>query len=86
MINKEETGAVYLPWDVGLPAAPGLTEVLQDGARLVLLDALRHHVQDVVHHSCPELQVKVRLNALLGHLQLPEQDVVARCMRTSHDS
>ncbi len=43
--------------------------MLQDGASLVLLDALWHHVQDVMHHSCSQLQVKVRLNALLSHLQ-----------------
>lgn len=41
--------------------------MLQDGPGLVLLDALWHHVQDVVHHSSTELQVKVGLHALLGH-------------------
>jgi hypothetical protein len=41
--------------------------VLQDGLGLVLLHALGHHVQDVVHDSGPQLQVKVRLDALLGH-------------------
>ena len=40
----------YLPRDVGLPAAPSLTEMLQDHPRLVLFDPLRHHVQDVMHH------------------------------------
>lgn len=33
-----------LPGNVGLPAPPGLTEVLQNGPGLVLLDAFRHHV------------------------------------------
>lgn len=59
---------MYLPRDVGLPAPPGLTEMLQNGTSLVLLDALRHHVKDVMHHSCSQLQVKVGLNTLLGHL------------------
>lgn len=56
-----------LPGDVGLPAPPGLTEVLQDGSGLVLFDALWHHVQDVVHHGSTQLQVKVRLHTLFGH-------------------
>lgn len=55
-----------LPWDVGLPAPPRLTEVLQDGSGLVLFDALGHHVQDVVHHGGTQLQVEVRLHALFG--------------------
>lgn len=40
----------YLPRDVGFPAPPSLTQVLKDGLGLVLLDALWHHVQNVVHH------------------------------------
>ena len=52
----------YLPGDVRLPAPPRLAQVLQDDARLVLLDALRHHVQDVVHH----LQQVGRGTAKLG--------------------
>jgi hypothetical protein len=55
------TGAAHLP------AAPGLAEVLQDGLGLVLLHALRHHVQDVVHDGRAQLEVVVRLDALLGH-------------------
>lgn len=39
-----------LPGDVGLPAPPGLTQVLQDCPGLVLLNSIRHHVQNVVHH------------------------------------
>mmetsp|Transcript_3491 Transcript_3491/g.11579 ORF Transcript_3491/g.11579 Transcript_3491/m.11579 type:complete len:907 (-) Transcript_3491:778-3498(-) len=58
--------AGHLPRDVGLPAAPRLREVLQDRARLVGLDALGHHVQDVVHHGGAQLEVVVRLDALLG--------------------
>ena len=42
--------AGHLPRDVGLPAAPRLGQVLQDGPRLVLFDSFRHHVQDVVHY------------------------------------
>jgi len=56
---------IYLPRDIGLPAAPGLAEVLQDGACLVLFDPLRHHVQDVVHYCRTQFQVKVALNSLL---------------------
>lgn len=44
-----------------LPAAPGLGEVLHDGARLVLAHALGHHVEDVRHHRRAQLQVEVRL-------------------------
>ena len=57
----------HLPGDVGLPAPPGLAEVLQDGPGLVLLDALGHHVQNVVHDGSTQLQVKVGLHALLSH-------------------
>lgn len=56
---------IYLPGNIGLPAPPSLTQVLQDGSGFVLFDPFWHHVQDVVHHSCPELQVEVRLHALL---------------------
>ena len=41
--------------------------VLEDGARLVRLDALRHHVEDVVHHRRAQLEVKVGLDALLRY-------------------
>ena len=40
--------------------------MLQDGSGLVGSDAFRHHIDDVMHHSCAELQVKVTLHALLG--------------------
>lgn len=43
--------------------------MLQDCARLVRLDSLWHHVQDIVHDCRAELQVVVRLDALFGHLQ-----------------
>ena len=41
--------AGYLPGDVGLPAAPGLAEVLEDRSGFVLLDPLGHHVKNVMH-------------------------------------
>lgn len=56
-----------LPRNVGLPASPGLTQVLQDGSGLVLFDTLRHHVQYVVHHSSTQLQVKVRFHTLFSN-------------------
>ena len=52
-------GDTHLPGNIGLPAAPGFTEVLQDCPGLVLFDPLRHHVQNVMHHSCPKLKVKM---------------------------
>ena len=77
--------SAHLPGDVSLPAAPGLTEVLQDCACLVLPDALGHHVQDVVHDGRTQLQVKVALHPLLGNglchalrvssLKLPREEV-----------
>lgn len=66
-LGHEAVQRTHLPRDVGLPAAPGLAEVLQDGPGLVLLDALGHHVQDVVHDCGAQLKVKVGLNTLLGH-------------------
>ena len=42
--------AGHFPWDVRLPAAPCLAQMLQDGTCLVLLYAFWHHVEDVVHH------------------------------------
>ena len=47
--------------------------MLQNSTSLVLLDTLRHHIQNVVHDSCSELQVKVGLNTLLGDLQQDKQ-------------
>ena len=74
-----------LPGDVGLPAPPGLGQVLEDGPGLVLLDSLRHHVDNVVHHAGAQLQVEVGLDPLLGDrlghalavppLELPGQQV-----------
>mmetsp|Transcript_19442 Transcript_19442/g.63358 ORF Transcript_19442/g.63358 Transcript_19442/m.63358 type:complete len:470 (-) Transcript_19442:1597-3006(-) len=88
--------ARHLPRDVGLPAAPGLGEVLQDGARLVRLDALGHHVQDVVHHRRAQLEVVVRLDALLGHrlgdalggaaLELPGEQVAKPALEQRHNA
>lgn len=147
----------HLPRDVGLPAAPRLRQVLQDGAglgrgdketsveakttrhndgtitchviqatrydssprlcllhssgdssrwttyaprpppsHLVLLDALRHHVQDVVHDGGAQLQVEVRLHALLGHrlgdalglapLELASQQVAQPALQERDDA
>lgn len=39
--------------------------MLQDGSGFVLFDSFWHHVQDVMHNGCPQLQVKVRLHTLL---------------------
>ena len=86
--------AGHLPRDVGLPAAPGLAQVLQDGAALVRLDALGHHVEDVVHHRRAQLEVVVRLDALLGHrlgdalgraaLELARQQVAQPALEERH--
>ena len=59
----------YLPGDVGFPASPGFRQVLQDGARLVLLDPLRHHVQDVMHHLQPA-QITCPVTDLLSFNQI----------------
>mmetsp|Transcript_21407 Transcript_21407/g.67173 ORF Transcript_21407/g.67173 Transcript_21407/m.67173 type:complete len:241 (+) Transcript_21407:4296-5018(+) len=40
--------------------------MLQDGSRLVRLDTLGHHVEDVVHDGGAELEIEVRLDPLLG--------------------
>lgn len=57
----------HLPRNIGLPAPPSLREMLQNGPCLILLDALRHHINDVVHHGRAQLQVEVGLHALLRH-------------------
>mmetsp|Transcript_139393 Transcript_139393/g.242388 ORF Transcript_139393/g.242388 Transcript_139393/m.242388 type:complete len:464 (+) Transcript_139393:5762-7153(+) len=57
--------AGHLPGDVGLPAPPRLGQVVQDGSRLVGLHPLMHHVQDILHYCCAQLQVVVGLHALL---------------------
>lgn len=56
-----------LPRNVGLPATPCLTEMLQDDTGLVGTNTLRHHVKNIVKHSSVQLQVELRLNSLLGH-------------------
>lgn len=55
----------HLPRDVGLEATPRLCKVLQDGLGLVLLDPLRHHVEDVVHDGGTEFEIEVRVDPLL---------------------
>ena len=52
---------------VCLPASPGFGQVLQDRLRLVLLDGLGHHVQNIVHYRSAKLKVVVRLDTLLRH-------------------
>jgi hypothetical protein len=47
-------------------ATPGLGQVLQDRLGLVLLDPLGHHVENIVHDGGTELEIKVRLDTLLG--------------------
>lgn len=41
--------------------------MLENCAGFVGTDALWHHVEDVVHDGSSELEIKVRLTALLGH-------------------
>ena len=41
--------------------------MLKNCAGLVLLDALWHHVQNIVHNRCAQLEVEVAFNALLGY-------------------
>lgn len=40
--------------------------MLQDRLRLVLLDRLGHHVENVVHDGSAEFKIEMRLNALLS--------------------
>lgn len=39
--------------------------MLQDRLRLVLLDSLGHHVEDVVHDGRTEFEIEMRLDTLL---------------------
>lgn len=57
----------YFPGNVCLPAPPRLGEVLQDRPSLVLLDALRHHVDNVVHDRGSQFEIEVGFDSLLGH-------------------
>jgi hypothetical protein len=41
--------------------------MLHDGLCFVGLDSFRHHVHDIFHHCCSELQVEMRLGSLFGH-------------------
>jgi hypothetical protein len=41
--------------------------MLQNGSSLVLLDAFRHHVEDIVHDRGTKLEIEVRLDSLLCH-------------------
>ena len=88
--------ARHLPRDVGLPAAPRLGEVLQDGGGLVVADALGHHVRDVVDHRLSQLQIVVTLHALLRHrvrdrvavsaLELTRQQVLQPALQQRDDA
>ena len=46
--GKRQSG--NFPRDIGFPAAPRFAQMLQNGSRFVLLDSLRHHIQNIVHH------------------------------------
>jgi hypothetical protein len=41
--------------------------MLQNGLRLILLDGLGHHVQDIMHDSSTKFKVIMRFNTLLSH-------------------
>ena len=76
-VRDTDSNPYYVGLESGPPCTHGgqnihLPEVLQDGAGIVLLDAFGHHVQDVVHNGCPQLQVKVQtLPESLVHNQEP---------------
>ena len=57
--------ADWLQLTVGLPATPSFRQVLQNGLRLVLLDRLRHHVQNIVHNGSAQFEIIVRFDTLL---------------------
>jgi hypothetical protein len=54
----------HLPRNIGLPAPPGLGQVLHNCFGFVGFYALRHHVHDVFHDGCAEFEVEVGLCAL----------------------
>mmetsp|Transcript_6179 Transcript_6179/g.20144 ORF Transcript_6179/g.20144 Transcript_6179/m.20144 type:complete len:665 (-) Transcript_6179:1552-3546(-) len=86
----------HLPRNVRLPAAPGFREVLEDRLGLVGLDALGHHVEDVVHDGGAEFEVEVRLDALLrdglgdalgvAALELAGEQVAEPPLEEGHDA
>jgi len=39
--------------------------MLQNSLGLILLDRLRHHIQDIVHDSSSQLKIVMRFHALL---------------------
>jgi hypothetical protein len=51
---------------ISLPTPPSFRQVLEYCLRLVLLNGLGHHVQNIVHDSRSQFQVVVGFNALLG--------------------
>jgi hypothetical protein len=52
---------------VRLPAPPSLRQVLQDRLCFILLDRLRHHVENVMHDRSTQFKVIVRFHTLLRH-------------------
>lgn len=65
-MKVNESKSSNLPRDVCLPTSPRFTQMLQNNTGLVLFDSFRHHVQNVMHDSSSQLQVKVAFNSLLG--------------------
>mmetsp|Transcript_26458 Transcript_26458/g.83860 ORF Transcript_26458/g.83860 Transcript_26458/m.83860 type:complete len:710 (-) Transcript_26458:29-2158(-) len=69
--------------------------MLQDCPGLVGTDAFRHHVDDVVHDGCAQLQVEVALHPLLGDglrdalgdtaLKLAGQQIAQPTLQQRHD-
>ena len=57
-----------LPRNVGLPTTECLRQMRKNHPGLVLLDALGHHIQNVVHHAGTQFQVEMTFNSLLGHI------------------
>jgi hypothetical protein len=64
-LSEATVGCPLITPTICFPAPPSLGQMLQNGLRLVLFDRLRHHVQDVVHHSGTKFQVVVRFDTLL---------------------
>ena len=88
--------ARHVPDRVRLEAPPRLAQVLQNRARLVGLDALGHHVDNVVHDRRSELEIKVTLDSLLGHrlgdalrrttFELSSKQVTEPAFKQRHDT
>ena len=57
-----------LPRNVGLPATECLRKMRKNHSGLVLLNPLRHHIQNVMHDAGTQFQIEVTFNALLGNI------------------